>query len=86
MTTQKRKGSKKKRSKKYRGGGDSYDDNRVSRSSSTSSDWGLMDTDEEAAVLDPYKKAQFWNNVGYGAIFVGLATVIGIIVLKKGKL
>jgi hypothetical protein len=86
MTTRKRKGTKNKRSKKYRGGNDSYDDNSLYRTSSTSSDWGLIDTDEEAAVLDPYKKAQFWNNVGYGAIFVGLATVIGIIVLKKGKL
>lgn len=83
MTTRKRKGTKNKRSKKYRGGNDSYDDNRAS---SASSDWGLMDTAEEAAILDPYKKAKFWNNLGYGAIFVGLATVIGIIVIKKGKL
>jgi len=85
MTTQKRKESKNKRSKKYRGGNNSYDDNRASISSSASSSWGLMDTDEEASVLDPYKKAKFWNKVGYGATFVGLATVIGIIMIKKMK-
>jgi hypothetical protein len=82
MTTQKRKGSKNRQSKKYRGGNDSYDDNRASISSSASSNWGLMDTAEEAAVLDPYKKAKFWNNVGYGATFLGLATVIGIVMFK----
>ena len=83
MTTRKHKVVKKhKRSKKYRGGTDKYDNN---RSSSVSSDWGLMDTSFEAETLDPYKKAKFWNNFGYGATAVGLATVIGIIVMKKMK-
>jgi hypothetical protein len=84
MTTQKRKGSKNRRSKKYRGGNDSFDDS-TSLSSSTSSSWGLMDTAEEAAVLEPYKKAKFWNKFAYGATLIGLATVIGIGVVTKMK-
>jgi hypothetical protein len=80
MTTQKRKRSQNRRSKKYRGGTNSSD--------SRDADSIILDdlSKELDDLVDPYKKANFWNNVGYGATFVGLVTVIGIIMLKKMKL
>jgi len=79
MTTQKRKGSKNKRSKKYRGGSNSSD------SRDTDSLRLSELSDELNDLVEPYKKEKFWNNVGYGATLIGLATVIGIVVLKKIK-
>ena len=79
MTTQKRKGSKNRHSKKYRGG--------VHSSDSRDSDSIILDdlSKELDDLAEPYKKAKFWSNVGYGATFVGLAAVIGVIMFKKMK-
>lgn len=80
MTTQKRKGSKNMRSKKYRGGTNSSD------SRDTDSERLSELSDELNDLVEPYKKAKMWNNVGYAATFIGLAIVVGIVVLKNGKL
>ena len=89
MTTQKRKGSKKKRSKKYRGGGNSSDSIDTDSSDSRARDADSIIIDDLSKELDdlvdPYKKAKMWNNLGYAATILGLATAIGIVVLKNVK-
>lgn len=85
MKTEKRKSQKKhKRSKKYRGGADDISEDDM-RSSSTSSDWGLMDTAEEAAVLAPYKNKILQDKIVYGLGFVAVTGLIGFAVFKKMK-